>query len=464
MNKRLIPVLLVVGALVLGACSSRSTSDETADTTTTAPEGTSVSADFGDLESPCGPGDATIDPSQNGGPTLKVGTPTDKGFEIVPGLNVEMEDAAKAFIGWCNDQGGVQGLPLELVELDAAYFNVPALMETACDQVFAMVGGGLVLDDQVFPRFNECGMIDIAGFTVTSAKAMSSGMAQPLPNPSNLKPTNWLQWAKDNYPTEIERTAVMYGNIGSIETVALQDIATMDALGGFTVVSTPVYNPGGESNWAPFAQQLKDNNVTFLTFVGQPANLASLLRSMDEIGYRPPLIMQQANFYDEVLTDGAGSLADGVIVRSFYTPFEEPEDSPAMAKYLEVMETYNPSGKIAGLGIQSMSAYLMFVTASNLCLDSNDGVLERECVLDAALSIDKWTGGGLHAPSNPGANEPSNCGLLFEISDGKFTRLFPERGSADDNGGGWNCLDPGLAAIEGDFGDTTAGVDPSRSN
>jgi hypothetical protein len=174
--------------------------------------------------------------------------------------------------------------------------------------------------------------------------------------------------------------------------------------------------------------------------------------------------MQQANFYDEVLTDGAGSLADGVIVRSFYTPFEEPEDSPAMAKYLELMETYNPSGKIAGLGIQSMSAYLMFVTASNLCLDSNDGVLERECVLDAALGIDEWTGGGLHAPSNPGANEPSNCGLLFEIADGKFTRLFPQRGSAEDNGGGWNCIDPGLAAIEGDFGDTTAGVDPSRSN
>jgi hypothetical protein len=464
MNKRLVPVLVIVGALVLGACASRGGGDDTAATATTAPDATTVSADFGDLESPCGPGDATIDPSQNGGPTLKVGTPTDKGFSIVPGLNVEMEDAAKAFIAWCNEQGGVQGLPLELVELDAAYFEVPSLIEKACDQVFAMVGGGLVLDDQVFPRFNECGMIDIAGFTVTSAKSESSGMAQPLPNPSKLKPVNWLQWAKENYPTEIERTSVMYGNIGSIETVALQDIALMEALGGFTVVSTPVYNPGGEANWAPFAQQLKDDNITFLTFVGQPANLASLLRSMDEIGYRPTLIMQEANFYDEVLTDGAGSLADGVIVRSFYTPFEEPDESPAMAKYLELMKKYNPSGKIAGLGIQSMSAYLMFVTASNLCLDNNDGVLERECVLEAALTINEWTGGGLHAPSNPGANEPSNCGLLFEISGGEFTRLFPQRGSADDNGGGWNCLDPGLQAIEGNFGDATAGVDPSRKN
>jgi hypothetical protein len=464
MNKRTVVAALALVALIAGACSSRADQDgatgEASTTTTAAAQATS--ADFGDLKAPCGPGDATIDPSQNGGPTLKVGTPTDKGFEVVPGLNVEMEDAAKAFIAWCNEQGGVQGLPLELVELDAAYFNVPAVIEKACDEVFAMVGGGLVLDDQVFPRFNECGMIDIAGFTVTTAKAMSTGMAQPLPNPSNVKPVNWLQWAKENYPDEIQRTAVMYGNIGSIETVAKQNIALMDAIGGFEVVSTPVYSPAGESNWAPFAQQLKDANVGFLTFVGQPSNLVNLLRSMDEIGYRPGLILQEANFYDTVLTDGAGSLADGVVVRSFYTPFEEPEESAAMSKYLEIMEQYNPSGKIAGLGIQGLSAYLLFVTAANACLDSNDGVLERECVLDAALSITEWTGGGLHSPSNPASNEPSGCGLLFEVKDGEFTRLFPQRGSADDNGQGWNCITPGIVEIEGDFGDVTAGVDPSR--
>ena len=464
MSKRHLLALSMVVVLFAGACTSRGTTDESAATTTTAASASPTSSSFGDLDDVCGPGDATIEADQNAGATdvVNVGTATDKGFQVVPGLNIEMEDAAKAFIAWCNEQGGIKGLPMNLVPLDGAYFNVPAVIEQACDEVFAMVGGGMVLDDGVFPRFNECGMIDIAGYTVTTAKASSSGMAQPLPNPPNLKPTGWLDWAKENRPDDIARTAVMYGNVSSIETVARQDIETMEKVGGFEVVVTPVYNPAGEANWAPFAQQLKDANVTLLDFVGQPANLVNLLRAMDEIGYRPNTIIQQANFYDAVLTSGAGALADGVLVRSFYTPFEEPNDSPAMAKYLENMAKYNPEGKIAGLGIQATSAYLLFVTAANKCLENNDNVLERECVLEAAKSITKWTGGGLHSASNPSANRPSNCEMLFEVRNGEFTRKFPERGSADDNGGGWHCWDPGIAELTGDFGDTTAGVDPNR--
>jgi hypothetical protein len=460
MSRRPLVIAMISAVLLVGAaCADPDDGDGGG--------GAASSAEFGTLTDVCGPGDgsATVEASQNGGggnDVIKVGTPTDKGFEIQPGLNIEMEDAAKAFVGWCNSLGGVQGLRLELVELDGQVLQVPAVIEQACDEVFALVGGGLVIDNQQFPRFHDCGMIDVAGYTVSTEKAMSNGLVQPLPNPSNAKPTGWFEWAKANHASDIERTAVMFGNVGSIETVARQDVETMDSVGGFTVVDRIVYNTTGESNWAPFAQRLKDNNVTFLTFVGQPANLVSLLRSMDEIGYRPPLIMQQANHYDDVLTSGAGTLADGVIVRSFYAPLEER--NPAISKYLENMERYNPGGKVAGLGLQTTSAYLLFVTAANACLDANDGVLERECLLGEAKKIDAWSGGGLHATSNPAANEPSKCELLMVVRNGAFERLYPVLGSADDNGNGWHCREPGIARLSGDYGNTQAGVDPSRPN
>jgi ABC-type branched-subunit amino acid transport system substrate-binding protein len=467
MSKRPLIAVLAVTALLVGACSSRGTTEGATSSTTPTTAAAADNASFGTLENLCGPGDATIDAAQNAGATdvINVGTATDKGFQVVPGLNIEMEDAAKAFIAWCNEQGGVKGLPLNLVELDAAYFNVPAMMEQACDEVFSMVGGGVVLDDQEFPRFNECGMIDIAGYSVTTTKAMSSGMVQPLPNPSNAKPTGWLRWAAENRPEDVKRTAVMYGGVASIETVAKQDIETMEKVGGYEIVATPVYNPAGESNWAPFAQQLKDANVTLLDFVGQPANLVNLLRAMDEIGYRPNTIIQQSNFYDEVLTEGAGGLADGILVRTFYTPFEDRNVNSAMERYLSNMEKYNPNGKIAGLGLQATSAYLLFVTAANKCAESNGGLLERECVLDAARTITEWDGGGIHAPSNPASNRPADCEMLLEIKDGKFTRLFPARGSSDDNsggGGGWHCRDNNVVELTGDYGDVNAGVDPNR--
>jgi len=475
--RHLAVAIVAVVALVAASCSSRaedsgSTSDNGGGgATTTAPvDGDLASSpDFGSLEAPCGPGDGdvSVDPDQNGGATdvIRVATATDKGFEISPGLNQEMEDSAKAFVAWCNEQGGVQGLPLELITLDGGVFNAVSVIEEACDSAFAMVGGGLVFDFQVFPRFHECEMIDIAGFTVSVEKAMSNGMAQPLPNPSNQQPSGWAEWMKTNYPDQIERTAVLWGNAPAIETQAAQVIETLEKVGGFTVVDEIVYNTIGESNWAPFAQRLRDNNVEAMTFVGQPANLVSLLRSMDEIGYRPPVIVQQTNFYDDVLTEGAGRLADGVFVRTSYSLFEEPDNFPAMAKYLAVMDKYNPNGKKAGLGIQGMSAYLLFVTAANKCLDEGDGVLERECVLEAALSFDSWDGGGLHSPGNPADNEGAACEIMMEIIDGEFVRNFPEFGSDDDNGNGWHCYDnPGRAALDGNFGDTEAGVDPSRPN
>jgi ABC-type branched-subunit amino acid transport system substrate-binding protein len=475
-HRRLAMAIVAVLALTVTACTSRAdqeagTADDTAGATTTVPVSgdLATSPDFGSLEAPCGPGDgsASVDPDQNAGATdvIRVATATDKGFEISPGLNQEMEDAAKAFVAWCNAQGGVQGLPLELILLDGGVFNAVAVIEEACDTAFAMVGGGLVFDAQAFPRFHECDMIDIAGFTVSVEKAMSNGMAQPLPNPSNLQPSGWMEWTAANYPEEIERTAVLWGNAPAIETNAAQVLATMEEVGGFTVVDEIVYNTIGESNWAPFAQRLRDNQVTAMTFVGQPSNLVSLLRSMDEIGYRPPVIFQQTNFYDEVLTEGAGPLADGVFVRTSYAPFEEPEVFPAMAKFLAVMDEYNPGGKIAGLSVAAMSAYLLFVTSANECLDSNDGVLERECVLGAAKSITSWDGGGLHSPGNPADNEPASCELMMVIEDGKFVRVYPEVGSDDDNGDGWHCYDnPGTASLDGEFGDAEAGVDPTRPN
>ena len=39
-----------------------------------------------------------------------------------------------------------------------------------------------------------------------------------------------------------------------------------------------------------------------------------------------------------------------------------------------------------------------------------------------------WTGGGLHAATNPGANEPPECTLVLQVQDGAFTRYLPEEG------------------------------------
>lgn len=432
-------------------------SDTTAAPPTTAePQG----AMFGDLASPCGPG-ATIAEGQNGGDTLVLATATDRGAAMAPGLTQEMYDAAVAFAGWCNEQGGIAGLPIEVLDADGALFQVPVMMETVCDSAFAMVGGGWAFDDQVFPRFHECGMIDIAGYTVTAAKAMSDGMAQPIPNPSNARNVGWFVWAKEQHPEAMQGFATVYPDIPTTKAIADSYVEELGILGGVDVVDRVPYSAVGEANWAPFPLRLREAGASAIAVVGSPEQFMPFMRAAREIGYEPELILQEANNYAPMLLTSADT--EGVIVRSNITPFEEADRSPAMAAYLQIMEDHRPDGKIGALGVQAMSAYLLFAVGANACLAENGGVLERSCVLSSVKEVRGWTGGGLHVPSNPGENRPTECTLLLQVVDGAFTRLYPELGGADDSGNGFACDPAWVVDLTGDYGDETAGRFPGGS-
>ncbi|HMQ26626.1 MAG TPA: hypothetical protein PKA98_11615, partial [Acidimicrobiales bacterium] len=210
--------LLVVGtclALLAGACSSRGEDDAdggggSGTTATTEADGGAEDdggVTFGDLASPCGP--ATDDPSATaasdtatsddpgetqgvGADAIQVGTIADPGFSGQPGLNQEIFDAGDAFVAWCNDQGGINGRQIELTKYDAAISEYQTQMESACSQEFAIVGDGAVQDNLWATVGAACGLIDIAGFSVTAEKGGTSGeevwresrAVQPLPNPS----------------------------------------------------------------------------------------------------------------------------------------------------------------------------------------------------------------------------------------------------------------------------------------
>ena len=40
--------------------------------------------------------------------------------------------------------------------------------------------------------------------------------------------------------------------------------------------------------------------------------------------------------------------------------------------------------------------------------------------------VHDWTGGGLHAETNPVSNKPPDCGLVLKLSGTSYTRYYPE--------------------------------------
>jgi hypothetical protein len=423
-SRRAAVSLLAVLALAGASCSRGDETETGGGGDTTAPGGTTGeptsrldAAGFGDLENVCQDGDA-------GGATdvgvtddtIQLGTITDKGFQSRPGLNEEMYDAAVAFADWCNEHGGINGREIVVADRDAALTDFNARIIDACSQDFALVGGGAVLDESDNGGRVACGLPNIAGYVVSEEARSADLQVQPVPNPTGRMAMGAYQVIADQNPELIDRYGVVTSSFGSVLNVRNDTVAAAEDL-GFTTVYSEEYNSAGESNWRPFVDAMQAADVQVLDFVGEPTFFGQLLESMDQAGYRPAIMILNANFYDETFAENAGTFADNVHVRLQYTPLELAADNPATADYLELMQRYNPSGKVALLGMQALSAYLLFAQSAAAC----GSELTRSCLLEQAGTVTEWTGGGLHATQDPAANTPSPCFVVLDVGTDGFT-------------------------------------------
>ena len=410
-------VIATVIALVAAACSrSDSPSTASGDTSTTAGAsgGGATALDqggFGDLERVCSDGDAAGATATGVTDTeIHVGTVTDKGFTGAPGLNKEMYDAAVAFTKWCNEHGGILGRQLVLDDLDAALTEYEARVTEACTSDFALVGGGAVFDEDPNGVRVACDLPNIAGYVVSAPARDAALQVQPVPNPlRKINVGRYLAAARD-FPEGIKHFGIMASNIPAVSLVRDQLIETAKSL-GYEVAYQVDYAPAGESGWANFVADMKNKGVQVLEFVGQPASLTALNRAMDTAGWHPDVVLLSGNFYDDTYAAESGAIAGNIVIQSQFHPFELAADNKATQDYLDLMAGYNSGGKIALLGVQGISSWLLFALAATEC--GSD--LTASCLVEHASAATGWTGGSLHAPQTPGNTEPSPCWLALEL-------------------------------------------------
>ncbi len=468
--KRTLAVLLLATALLASACGASGSTGKgeegegKSDTTETT-QGANDAA-FGELTNLCADGDFKVkaDEAGKGADKLYLAVANDRSAQIRTGLNKVLYDSSVAFADWCNENGGVGGLKIEVIDADAALFNVEAAMTTVCSDAFAMVGGGFVMDDLEFSGkdasdFHKCGMIDIPGFGVSAKKADSNGQVQPVPNPGTSVANTWLRDFMKLYPEESKTWAVAYGEIPSLEFVKDKYLAAAKDV-GLNSVGTMKFPAVNVADWTPYARRFIDMKATSLTFVAEVENLTGFLSKAVEQGWKGTPIVE-TNMYEPMLS--AEPAAEGTVMRMTYHPLEEKDMWPGIQKYLDINAKYVPGGDLGGLGLQGTSAWLLFVTAANACGEKNDGEISRTCILEEAAKVDDWTGGGLHGPQDPepaATAKASPCSLLMVVKDGKFTRLYPEIDGENDDSAGFHCPDNGVTEVPANKG--KGAVDPDR--
>jgi hypothetical protein len=469
MKTRVMVALLLVLALIGAACSadrSESSDDGTeggSEESTDDSTGGSGTGTFGDMDSPCGEQDpetadaSSTDPAETqgvGDGTISLGTVADPGYAGRPGLNQEMFDAGQAFAEWCNGQGGINGRQIELTEYDAAITEYQQRLTEACGQEFAMVGGGAVSDNLWETTGAACNLIDVAGFAVTPEKAGESGpdavetsrTLQPIPNPSNQFPIGPLRYLIGEDEAIGEHTSILYGDLQTLVTQKDRQSEAMEQV-GFEDIQATSYAILGEANWSPLATTVRDDDTTTLVWVGEGANFANYQQAQSDLGFTPTVQITDANLYDPEYLEAAGPAADGTYTRVAVWPFEEAAENPtgATQQYMDLIEARD--GKVAALGAQSFSAWLLFAQLASEC--DVEGNLTRSCILEKGAEVTDWNGGGLHAPANVGENSGPECFILLQAEEGEFIRSEPA--TPEDGEEGYNCSPDNVADLEGDF-------------
>lgn len=424
----------LVGVLVLAlgasACSGSrgGTTTKSGGATTTTAAATGASSKFGDLASPCGPGQAhgaTDQGVTDSGITIGYGD--DAGFSGSPGLNHELSDAMKAFVKWCNDQGGIEGRKIDARYYDAKIFDVNNVMLDACKTAFMLVGEGFANDAAQEQTRLGCKLPAVPGYSVSPEFANSPLMYEPFPNPVDLINDEGAAALAKRFPQQVQKTAVMFGNFSATQDQKDKTVATYTGFGFHFLDCPQQYNILGEADWRPFAEKLKSCGAQVVYWVGSPyPQFENFLDAAAQVGYRP-IYITEPNFYDLAFAawnkNGNGN---DVYVKEGYVPFEEAASNSATKQYLDIVKANK--GDVSQLGEQAASAFLLWATAAKTC----GSTLTRQCVLGQLAKVDHWTGGGLHADADPARNRPSECAFVLRLQGTRFVRWFPEKAGAYD--------------------------------
>ena len=419
-------------ALVGAACSGRSSSSSSttqpaAAAATSTTEAAAGPGDFGTLKAVCGPGSASGVTDKGVTDTdIRVATMSDPGNTAVPGLNIELFQESQAFVDWCNAAGGILGRKLVLDKRDAALFNVAAQMVASCQQPdFMLVGNGEALDATGVQQRLSCGLPEIAAYDVSAAAGGANLSLDALPVPdseSNLGGA--LRALKAYDPASAAHFGLLSSNQQSIKDSGNRDKQAAAQLG-----YTQVYYeeaPVQVNNWRPYAQAIQAKGVQVLGIQSQANQDAQLFKAFADIGYFPKWVILNSNNYDPVMISEGGTNLDqfkgGVIVNSFFPPFELGESNPAKypvtAQFVNLVKQYaNVAPK--SLGVNSWSAWLLFAEGVKSCGNN----VTRQCVFNYASSQSNWTAGGLTAPVKPSnaTGDTSQCFLLTKASSSGWT-------------------------------------------
>jgi ABC-type branched-subunit amino acid transport system substrate-binding protein/predicted small lipoprotein YifL len=376
-----------------------------------------------------GGGGAATGAACRGGATAKGVTATEiKVGAIVtasgplPGATEGSYRGAQAYLTKINAAGGVCGRKLTLVKGDDGLDPQRARSEFLRiePQVFAMVGGFSVADSG-FADLVRSTQIPYIGSMVDPAGRGPN----VLPNAGvGVTHTGPFQYYKNAYPN-VHNVGFLYADVGGVRANTPSSREALKRV-GFNIV----YDSGLSSISPDFTSDvitMRDKGVQMVYLFAFEVNMhVRIARNMRQQNFEPPLKVSQIG-YNSKLIELLGDTANGWTNHIDYLPMlnaDEPARSPQLADFLSWSNRVAPGASLDLFPVSGWGAGALFVEA----LRALGPDLTRPRLLEALRAINRYDGGGIHAPLDPETGISDGCFIIVRVTDRKWVREHPASG------------------------------------
>ena len=375
---------------------------------------------FGDLESPCGPGDPTGGTDQGVDATsITIGYGDDAGYTASPGINKDASDAVRAMIGWCNDQGGIGGRQIKGNYYDAKITEVNNVMAEACSQVFMLVGQWWALASSGEQTRLDCGLptvpASLAGSDQANAPLLVAPIAQPIDYFNAAGPA---QLAK-LFPEQVQKVGIAEANFPSVVDYVQRFTGAVGQVGWKFLDCKVQYPITGVSDFRPYLQRLKDCGAETVFTLDTAGSFTNMLDAAEQLDFHPLWVNVASVYSEDFAESNTSGNADNVYFSYDLVPIDYDAAGSANAKYLELVGA--EGGRIGYGGQTATSAFLLWATAVKECGDD----VTRACVMEKLKAIHDWTAGGISSPQDPGGNMPGQCQQVMRVQGTAFEQYDP---------------------------------------
>jgi hypothetical protein len=379
---------------------------------------------FGTLPSPCGPGSGTGATEQGVTNTaIHIAYGDDRGYSASPGLDQELGDAVRGMVKWCNDQGGINGRQIVGDFYDAAVLQVNTVMQEACKTDFMLVGEGWALDETAEQTRLGCNLVAVPGFANGPDFANGPEMYQAVPNPADYLPVSVYYEMAQLFPQDIAKFDFLHTNLAQATEYVINKVnQAVPTIPGYHVLNCGVtLNYSGEPDYKPFAEKFLTCGAKMVFIDSGAAPLQdNMIQAMDAVGEHPIYVGQTNEYSSSLSSWNTSGLGNNIYILMSFQPLENAAIVPAVQDYLNIVKAVG--GKVNQLGEQAASSFLLWATAAKSC----GSTLTRQCMVNYLSTVKTWTGGGLHAPTQPAANLPPDCGMIIKLTGTTFSQFFPK--------------------------------------